>query len=294
MQQHIQIIGCGNIGKRVAHLLLAGGIPVSTTVNSQQSQRQCEALGLTCNRLNLDQAFKLSRIQAQSRILYTIPPPPTGTKDIRLGAFLGKLDAKQIDKFVLISTTGVYGDCAGNRVNEEATINPKVNRAKRRADAEQQLQAWSKQNHVDHLILRVPGIYSLDRLPLKRLQAGTPMVKREDAPWSNRIHADDLASACYAALICDINNEIINISDDEPGTMTDYFNAVADYAVLPRPPQISLKQAQQNLSAGMLSYLAESPRPFNSTFLNLVQLKLLSQAFSSPMNTINLTFQGQL
>lgn len=274
MPQHIQIIGCGNIGKRVARLFLDRGIPAITTVNSLQSQHQCEALGLTCNRMNLDQAFKLSRVQAPSRILYTIPPPPTGTKDTRLGAFLSKLDARRIDKFVLISTTGVYGDCAGNRVNEEVTINPKADRAKRRADAEQQLQVWSKQNHVDYLILRVPGIYSLDRLPLKRLRAGTPMVKREEAPWSNRIHADDLTSACYAALIGDVSNEIINVSDDEPGTITDYFNAVADYAGLPRPPQISLKEAQKSLSAGMLSYLAESRRIDNRKMKDLLKIKL--------------------
>lgn len=274
MAQHIQIIGCGNIGKRVARLFLAQGITAISTVNSPESQHQCEALGLVCNQLNLDQAFGIAQLATPSRILYTVPPPRTGTIDTRLSAFLSKLDTKRIDKFVLISTTGVYGDCAGKRIDENTPIKPKANRAKRRADAEQKLQAWSKQNHIDYLILRVPGIYSLDRLPLKRLQAGTPMVKREEAPWSNRIHADDLACACYAALSCDASNEIINISDDAPGTMTDYFNAVADYAGLPRPPQISLKEAQQNLSAGMLSYLAESRRIDNRKMKDLLKIEL--------------------
>lgn len=274
MARYIQIIGCGNIGKRVARLFLTQGIHANATVNSHKSRRQCEALGLACNILNLDQAFPPVEMDTQSRILYTIPPPRSGRFDARLGSFLSTLDASRIDKLVLISTTGVYGDCAGNWVNEETPINPKADRAIRRVDAEQQLKAWSKQTRTGYLILRVPGIYSLDRLPLKRLEAGIPMVRREDAPWTNRIHADDLASACYAALNCDANNEIINISDDQPGTMTDYFNAVADHVGLPRPPQISLKEALQSLSVGMLSYLAESRRIDNQKMKKILKIEL--------------------
>lgn len=275
MTQHIHIIGCGNIGKRVARLFLDQGIPAIATVNSHESQRQCQALGLSCNRLNLDQHIQIAPIQAPSRLLYTIPPPRSGLKDKRLFKFLNTLDTRKIDKFVLISTTGVYGDCAGNRVSEETAINPVADRAKRRADAEQQLKAWSKRSNVDYLILRVPGIYSLDRLPLARLKAGIPMVRREEAPWTNRIHADDLAIACYAALTGNAQNEIINIADDAPCTMTEYFDAIADYAGLPRPPQISLKDAQQNLSAGMLSYLAESRKIDNQKMKDMLGVKLL-------------------
>ena len=274
MTPHIQIIGCGNIGKRVARLFLEKYIHVTTTVNSLESLRQCDELGLESSRLNLDQPFQTTEMDIRSRLLYSIPPPRSGIRDSRLAAFLEQLDASRVDKFVLISTTGVYGDCAGEWVNEDTAIKPKAGRAKRRSDAEQQLKAWAKINQVDYLILRVPGIYSLDRLPLKRLRAGTPMVRREESPWTNRIHADDLASACYAALICDVSNEIINIADDEPGTMTDYFNAVADHAGLPRPPQISLKAAQQSLSAGMLSYLAESRRIDNRKMKDRLKIKL--------------------
>ena len=274
MEHAIQLIGCGNIGKRVAQLYLAQGIHAITTVNSDKSLHQCEVLGLPCTLLNLDLPFQLAEMHTQTRILYSVPPPRSGHSDTRLAAFLQQLDARQIDKLVLISTTGVYGDCAGAWVNEDTPIKPEADRAKRRADAERQTQAWAKQNHVDYLILRVPGIYSLDRLPLKRLQASTPMVRQEASPWTNRIHADDLASACYAAMQLDVVNEIINVADDAPCTMTDYFNTVADYAGLPRPPQIGPDEARQSLSAGMLSYLAESRRIDNQKMKARLKIRL--------------------
>ncbi|MCP4010690.1 MAG: NAD-dependent epimerase/dehydratase family protein [Proteobacteria bacterium] len=175
---------------------------------------------------------------------------------------------------MLISTTGVYGDCEGARVDETTPVKPKADRALRRADAETSLLEWAEKNKVDYLILRVPGIYAPDRLPLKRLEAGTPVVAQDEAPWTNRIHADDLATVCFAALHSPVANEIINVADDAPGNMTEYFFAVADYAGLPRPPEISLQQARQSLSPGMLSYLAESRRIDNSKMKKLLNIKL--------------------
>jgi len=120
------------------------------------------------------------------------------------------------------------------------------------------------------MILRVPGIYAQDRLPLARLQKGLPIVRKAEAGWTNRIHADDLASACKAAMESTCSAEIINICDGNPSTMTDYFNQIADYANLPRPPQITMAEAEKTLSKGMVSYLKESRRIKNDKMLKLL------------------------
>jgi nucleoside-diphosphate-sugar epimerase len=268
------IIGCGNIGRRVASLYLQADNNAIAWIKSQASYLACHRMGLPAHRIDLDQPFKIELTNSLNRILYTVPPPPKGAKDTRLAAFLNQLDTALMQKFVLISTTGVYGDCAGAWVDESTPINPKADRALRRADAEASLQAWANRNAVDYLILRVPGIYAADRLPLKRLKAGTPVIAHNQAPWTNRIHADDLASACLAALNSQAANEIINISDDAPSSMTEYFFAVADYAGLPRPPEISLQEAQNTLSPGMLSYLAESRRIRNTKMKKLLHVNL--------------------
>lgn len=166
-------------------------------------------------------------------------------------------------RVVLISTTGVYGDCGGDWVDETRPLDPQADRARRRVDAESQLAGCCTSLGIPFWILRVPGIYGPGRLPEERLRQGLPVLVEQDAPWSNRVHVDDLVSACLAAGAGRGEPGIYNISDGHPSTMTDYFNRVADVLGLPRPPQVSRSQAARDMSAGMLSYLAESKRITN-------------------------------
>ena len=164
-------------------------------------------------------------------------------------------------------------------------MNPKADRAYRRLSAEQALQDWAKRHHKEYMILRVPGIYAQDRLPLERLKKGLAVVNESEAGWTNRIHADDLAQACKAAMHCEKANQIINITDGNPSTMTEYFNQVADYAGLPRPPQISMKEAEATLSKGMVSYLKESRRIRNKKMLDTLNISLKYPSLKTFINT---------
>ena len=161
---------------------------------------------------------------------------------------------------MLISTTGVYGDCHGDWVNEQTPARPQAERARRRLHAEQALAAWADEHAVSYVILRVPGIYGPGKLPQARLQRGEPVLREQESPHSNRVHAHDLVRACLAAADHRQPQSLYNISDGHPSTMTDYFKRVADVLGLPQPPEISLEQARAQLSPGMLSYLAESKR----------------------------------
>jgi nucleoside-diphosphate-sugar epimerase len=258
----IVIIGCGYVGRRVAALELAGGNSVVGVVRSESSSERLKASGIRAVTADLDEPDTLRVVPTQGAVIYYFaPPPPGGVRDTRMTQFLSSLDnAKPPQRIVLISTTGVYGDCHGEWVTEDWPPNPQADRAKRRFDAEVQLQAWGETFNVPAIILRVPGIYGPGRLPLKRLREGLPVLREDEAPFSNRIHVDDLVSACMAAARRGQNGVVYNISDGHPTTMTDYFLRVADHAGLPRPPQITLEQARQELSAGMMSYLVESKR----------------------------------
>jgi nucleoside-diphosphate-sugar epimerase len=169
---------------------------------------------------------------------------------------------------VYLSTTGVYGDCKGAWVDETRPVNPTVDRAHRRLDAETRWRTWSRQTGGELVILRVAGIYGPGKLPVKRLQSNQPMVREADSPITNHIHSLDLVRICLAAMQRGRSGELYNVSDGHPGTMTGYFNQVADFLGLPRPPQISAAEAQQQLSPGMLSYLEESRRLSNKKMLD--------------------------
>tara|TARA_B100001142_G_C13675415_1_gene399877 strand:- start:56 stop:493 length:438 start_codon:yes stop_codon:yes gene_type:complete len=112
--------------------------------------------------------------------------------------------------------------------------------------------------------LRVPGIYGAGKLPLKRLREGLPVLAPELAPWSNRVHVEDLISVCLAAARIEHPLAVYNVSDGHPSTMTDFFFSVADITGLPRPPVVDKQEATAALSAEMRSYLAESKRIDNT------------------------------
>jgi nucleoside-diphosphate-sugar epimerase len=258
----VLIIGCGDVGRHVAAGARAAGESVTALARSAPGAARLSALGLGVVRGDLDDARTLVCLPTLgARVYYFAPPPPSGTTDPRQRHFLAAIAPDALPaRIVLISTSGVYGDCHGAWVTEARPPRPDADRARRRLDAEQALLNWGERQGVPVVILRVPGIYGPGRLPEKRLRAREPVLREEESPWSNRVHIDDLARACLAAAERGRAGAVYNISDGHPTTMTDYFNRVADALGLERPPQITLAQARSELSAGMQSYLSESKR----------------------------------
>lgn len=259
----ILIVGCGAVGERVAASLLRVGDKVQALVRKPARAEALRERGVDAFAIDLDDpAPDLSALKRPQVIFHFAPPPPRGHEDSRSRALLAAMPEKwRPQRLVLVSTTGVYGDCAGEWVDEARPPQPQADRARRRLDAETVWREWSESRGVPLAILRVAGIYGPDKLPVTRLRSAEPVLLESESPWSNRIHIDDLVSACLAA--GESGEGIYNACDDQPSNMTDYFNRVADALGLPRPPQISLEQAREQLSAGMLSYLAESKRLSN-------------------------------
>ncbi|EIJ35642.1 NAD-dependent epimerase/dehydratase [Thiothrix nivea DSM 5205] len=267
-------MGCGDIGRRVGRLYQNEGVKAIGWVRGEESLRLGLEQGLAMRKGDVDQGSFFPIFALDEALVYWfMPPQPTGETDDRIRRFLKGVDAAP-QRVVLISTTGVYGDCEGRWIDESEPLKPAAARAKRRADAENTVQEWAARFGGEIVILRVPGIYAPDRLPLERLQRGEPVLRAEEAPWTNRIHADDLALICKRAMEAAPAGAVYNATDGHPSTMTDYFNTVADYAGLPRPPQVSMEEAQMSMSAGMLSYLQESRRIRNDKLLTELGIRL--------------------
>jgi nucleoside-diphosphate-sugar epimerase len=263
MSPALLIVGYGDIGQRVAALALAEGRIVSALVRSDAKAAALTAGGILPILGDLDDtATPVPALPAAgATILYTVPPPGGGEYDLRLRVFLGSIEAgNEPAQLVYLSTTGVYGDQQGALVDESTPTQAATSRARRRLDAENLLRAWGRDRGVKIVILRVAGIYGNHRLPLQRLREGAPVLRSAESPFSNRIHADDLARLCLTAADKGEDGEIINISDGETSTMTDYFNAVADAFALPRPPQVTLAAAKECMPPLLFSYFSESRR----------------------------------
>jgi len=254
--KHIVIVGCGDIGLRVAKIWKNQGKSVFGAVRSEESLNLLRQQHIHTIAINLDEANSLhefnGRLSNQSLLYYFAPPPAKGVLDTRMANFLQSLDKDALPgRLIYISTSGVYGDQGGELINEQTPANPQVDRAKRRYHAEQQLQKWGEQNSVAITILRVGGIYGPGRLPLQRLKDQIPMLLENLSPQTNRIHADDLAQVCVAAATKKAAGEIYNVSDGTNSNMTEYFNTIADFCNLPRPPLVDWDQAAKTISKGM-------------------------------------------
>ena len=258
----VLIVGCGDIGERVARLERSEGRTVAGLVRSEKSARRLRAAGIQPITADLDASVSLNDLPVKDAVVYYFAPPPDmGVTDPRMETFVSVLTPAHLPKrIVLISTTGVYGDCHGEWVTEDRPPNPQVDRARRRLAAETTLQRWSMTSGVPIVILRVPGIYGRGYLPEKRLRSGEPVLREDESPFSNRIHADDLARICIAAACHSHPSLLYNVSDGHPTTMTDFFFRVADVLGIPRPPAVTMEEARRRLGEGMLSYLAESKR----------------------------------
>ena len=273
----VLIIGCGDIGQRVAQLCQQKGAQqVYGLVRSDDTIRQLETQSITPIRGDLNQVETLQDLPTkEATIFYFAPPPKEGSTDPHLRNFLSTITVDNYPaKFILISTTAVYGDCQGAWITEDQPVNPQTDRGRRRLDGENALEQWAQRTGVPSTILRVGGIYGPGRYPIARLQKGLPILREEDSPYTNRIHQDDLAMICMAAADWGVAGDIYNVADGQPGTMSGYFKTVAKAAGLPLPPEVSRSEAEKQMTPGMLSYLQESRRLDNSKLIKGLQVNL--------------------
>jgi nucleoside-diphosphate-sugar epimerase len=230
---------------------------------------------ITALKVDLDQPLHGLPSVVGDDLYYFAPPPTEGRQDSRVARLIAALQgAGQPRRLVYLSTTGVYGDCGGEWVDESRPPAPAVDRAHRRLDAENRWRDWSRQSGGELVILRVAGIYGPGKLPVARLQSGRPMVAEAESPITNHIHTFDLVQISLMAMERGVSGEVYNVCDGHPGHMTAYFNAVADFLGLPRPPVISLEQAKSQLTPGMLSYLGESRRLSNRKLIEALGVTL--------------------
>lgn len=258
------IVGCGDVGLRVLKLL-KGRWGVWALTSSPERMPALRAAGARPLLGNLDDPRTLGRLGGLAdRVLHLAPPPSAGQTDPRTANLLRALArGGRARRLVYGSTTGVYGDCDGDWVDETRAVNPTTDRSARRADAEVRLRHFGRQTGCQVTLLRIPGIYALDREggdPRERVRRGTPALQTADDVYTNHIHADDLARACVRALTGGLPQRVVNVCDDSDLRMGDYFDLVADLWDLPRPPRVSRDQARAALSPMVMSFMSESRR----------------------------------
>lgn len=241
----------------------------------RQRDPQLSALGITQIEGDLDRPETLTRLAGISdAVIHSAPPPPQGTDDTRTRNLIAILQrGKSLPRqLVYISTSGVYGDCGGAWVSETRSPAAQSARAARRVDAERRLRRFGRHCRVS--ILRAPGIYAADRLPLERLHKRLPLMLHAEDSHTNHIHADDLGRACIAALARGRANRVYNINDDSSLLMGEWFDALADAFALPRAPRLAREDVRRTVPALQWSFMNESRQLDNTRMKRELRLRL--------------------
>lgn len=268
IKKRLLIVGCGDVARRALPELLLR-YDVAALVRMPDPALAGAGVRLVIGDLDVPESLE-PLASGADLIVHTAPPPESGAEDSRTRHLLASLipgrasqDGRSMlpQRLVYISTSGVYGNCDGALVDETREPHPQTLRATRRVDAERTLTAWCTRTGVALVILRAPGIYAADRLPLAHLRRGLPVLAAEQDVYTNHIHADDLAGMVIAALSA--GSGIYNASDDSEMKMGDYFDLVADRTGLPRPPRVTRDEAEAQISPMLLSFMRESRRLVN-------------------------------
>lgn len=272
----VLVVGCGDVAMRAARLLARRARLVGLT-RSADDVGKLRAHGFVPILGDLDDLRALRRLRtAPDAVLHFAPPPSEGRGDPRTARLLAALSAARSlpQRFVYVSTSGVYGDCAGARIAETRPRRAQSPRARRRVDAEERLRAWAARNGVSLAIVRAPGIYAQTRLPLERIRQGTPVLVPEDDVYTNHIHADDLARVAVAAMFRGRANRAYHATDDAELRMGQWFDAIADAHHLPRPPRVSWEEAEARIAPMLLSFMSESRRLSNDRMKRELRVRL--------------------
>jgi len=275
----VLIVGCGDVGLRVAGLLKASSRLMALTSSSQRLETLLQS-GITPMLGNLDKPQTLRRLAGvATHVVHMAPPPLEGYTDPRTRALVLALRLRSLPSVLVYgSTTGVYGDCAGEWIDETRRLQPQSARAQRRVNAQDWVNFLGKSGYPRSQVLRIPGIYALDReggTPRERLLRGTPVLQAQEDVYTNHIHADDLARATVLAMWRGKPLRAINVCDDTDMKMGDYMDKAAAIWGLPKPPRISREQAKLQLSPMVMSFLNESRRIRSERMAQEMGLRLL-------------------
>jgi nucleoside-diphosphate-sugar epimerase len=268
------IVGCGDVGLRLVKWLRqrhpSHRLRIIATYRNSNNAAVIRAAGAIPLHLDLDHPTSGRRFSGFARWMVNLSPPPNDSNgtDPRSKSLMQQLEGTQSRRWVYISTSGVYGDCSGAWVNEARPLKAKSPRGLRRVDGERLHRAQGA------TVLRAPGIYGTDRLPIDRLKSGTPALTPEEDTFTNHIHAVDLAIMSWIAVFRGRNKRVFNASDDSHMKMGEYFDAVADAFELTRPQRLTRAEISKVVSPMMMSFMSESRRLQNQRMKAELRMRL--------------------
>lgn len=254
MNRHLFIFGLGFSARVIARAALARGWRVSGTTRSGLGDGLD---GITVHAFDRDHPLPVQALDGVTHVLSSVPPDQAGDPVLDLaGAALCQVAPAWVG---YLSTTGVYGDCQGDWVDEEAPLRPDLDRSRRRVLAE---QAWLGSG-LPIQVFRLAGIYGPGRSAIDTVRQGRARrIIKPDQVFS-RIHVDDIAQVVLASIERPHPGRVYNLCDDDCAPPQDVITHACALLGVEPPPEMDWSQAQAILSPMALSFYADNKRVRN-------------------------------
>ena len=227
------IIGCGYLGKRVALLWQGEGQRVFATTRGRADElRSLEIEPLVCDLRTGAGLEALPRVETVAYCVGFDRSPGATMRDVYVRGLENVLRRlPPPGRFVYVSSTGVYGQCDGEEVDETAATEPAEESGRVVLEAE----AVLRRHLPGAVVLRFAGIYGPGRVIRRQpVEAGEALVGDADK-WLNLIHVEDGASAVAAAAECGSPGAVVNVCDDRPVRRRDFYAELARLLGAPAP-----------------------------------------------------------
>src|SRR5882757_795725 len=245
------VFGFGFSALHVVQRLQISGAQVTATVRGRAKADGLAQAGITARVFSPEHvdAEIMEDIAASDAILISVPPGESG--DPVLASFAARIAAAPNLRWIgYLSTVGVYGDHAGNWVDETTPTTSGEARLRIRTAAE---QAWLT---LGAHVFRLSGIYGPGRNQLVQLASGTARRIVKPGQIFNRIHVADIAAVIEASLARPRPGGIYNVTDNEPAPPQDVVAFAAKLCGLEPPAEIPFERAE--LSPMARSFYSEN------------------------------------
>lgn len=269
---------------RAIHLNWADDIPVAGTTRSED---KAEQLADSAYRAHLFDGTNpsdtaKSDLARATHVFLSIPPDEHG--DPALRQHRADLDASPALEWLCYwSTVGVYGDFAGEWIDETAPCRPVNHRSQQRIKAEQAWRDYAEARGVPLLILRLAGIYGPGRSAFDKLRDGTARRIVKPAQVFNRIHVEDIGRTSQLAAERRLAGTF-NLADDEPAPPQDLVAYAALKMGVPVPPDQPFATAPMTEMAR--SFYSDNKRVSNRAIKAALGIDLLYPNYRAGLDSI--------
>lgn len=233
------IFGCGYVGLRVAHLWQAQGDDVFAVTRSVDRAAQFAKGGLRPIIADVTDENSLADLPSVDTVLFAVGYDRSAgipIEDVYVAGLAKVLDhlPDSCGRLIYVSSTGVYGDAAGQVVDEQTPCDPQRSGGKACWAAEELLRSDPRWQHK-HVSLRLAGIYGPGRIPrAKEIAAQIPIPTPGDGAL-NLIHVEDAAQTVLLAAAHPQPKPLYVVSDGHPVERAEYYAEIARSLHAPPP-----------------------------------------------------------